>query len=203
MKKGAVTNRLGFDLDALERPVFSFCELGSGVPEVGRVMQWTGSSWADLSSGLEGLPTASAVGADGTVFVGMKALVNGAWRSLIKKWDGSTWIAVGHPLDTIGPGLDRVVESITWDSQQKLVVFATEATSSSDTSMRVGGQARRWMGSYWSSLGGVLMPGAGKKTWGTPAFALAADDEPLISWTQRVDPADTVMSAIHVHRLND
>ncbi|NRD53446.1 Ig-like domain-containing protein [Corallococcus exiguus] len=201
MTKGAVNNYLGFDLDALGRPVFSFCELISGMPEVGHVMRWTGSSWADLSSGLAGLPTARAVTADGTVLVGMKALVNGAWRSLVRKWDGSTWIAVGEPLDTIFSGMDRVIASIALDSQQRPVVFASEALSSTDASMRTG-QVRRWAGGLWKSVGEPLRAGTGKATWGVPSFVLPADDEPLISWTERIHPAEFTMTSVHVHRLN-
>ncbi|WP_434301295.1 Ig-like domain-containing protein [Corallococcus exiguus] len=201
MKRGATINYLGFDLDASERPVVSFRQFESSTGDVGRVMQWNGTSWTEISTGLGLLPVTRVMGRDGSVLVGGTALVNGAWTGLVRKWDGGAWVTVGEPLAGIAGGTSRTVDAIAQDSQGALIVLVTEAPSATQTGSRIG-QTRRWTGTQWESLGEVLKPGPGKVLWGLPDFALAGDDEPLVSWNEKVDPAETYMSAIHVYRLN-
>ncbi|NBD10389.1 Ig-like domain-containing protein [Corallococcus silvisoli] len=201
LNRNLVVNYMGFDVDGSGRPVFVFRETDSNASEAGRVVQWNGSSWTDIPAGLLGLPTTCFVDGNGNVLVGVTALVDGEWRNLVKKWDGRSWLTMGGPLEKIANGIDGTVESIELDSQGLPVVLASVATSSTDSSIRVG-QAQRWTGVQWEPLGGVLMPSPGKATLGRPAFALAADGEPVISWTERIHPATTSMSMVHVYRLN-
>ena len=201
MKRGANINYLGFDLDASQRPIVSFRQYESGTGDVGRVMRWDGASWTEISTGLGMLPVTRCVGSDGYLLVGGNAWVDGAWRGLVKKWNGSAWVTVGEPLADIAGGTDRRVDAMAVDSQGALSVLVSEAPSATETGSRIG-QTRRWTGTRWESLGGVLNPSPGKLLWGPPDFALAGDDEPIVSWNEKVHPADTFMSAIHVRHLN-
>ncbi|MBN9680943.1 MULTISPECIES: Ig-like domain-containing protein [unclassified Corallococcus] len=201
IKKGANINYLGFDLDASERPIVSFTQYEAATGEVGRVMRWDGTSWTEISTGLGLLPVTRCFGSDGHLFVGGTAWVNGAWAGLVRKWSGSAWATVGEPLADIAGGTARRVDAMAMGSQGALIVLASEAPSATETASRIG-QARRWTGTQWESLGGILKPNLGSLLWGLPDFALAGDDEPIVSWTEKVESADTFNWAVGVYRLN-
>ncbi|NOK17539.1 Ig-like domain-containing protein [Corallococcus carmarthensis] len=201
MKSAATVNYMGFDLDVSGRPVLTFSETESGKAAVGRVMQWNGTAWTEFSAGLGLLPMTRVVDDAGRVFVGGSGWGNGVRAGLIKQWDGSTWVTVGEPLADIAGGTDRGVDAMALDSHGSLVVLASEAPSATETASRIG-QTRRWTGTQWESLGGILKPNPGSLLWGIPDFALAADDEPIVSWTEKVQSADTFIWAIDVHHLN-
>lgn len=194
-------NYMGFDLDPSGRPVLTYCENESLKPWVGHVMQWNGTAWVDLSAGLGVLPMTRVVDDDGRVFVGGSGVGNGVRAGLIKKWDGTTWVTVGEPLANIAGGTDPGVDAMALDSHGALVVLASEAPSASETASRIG-QTRRWTGTQWESLGGVLKPSPGKQLWGLPDFALGGDDEPIVSWTEKVQSAGTFTWEIGVYHLN-
>ncbi|GMU05142.1 Ig-like domain-containing protein [Corallococcus caeni] len=201
MKRGANINYLGFDLDASERPIVTFRQSETGTGDMGRVMRWDGTSWTEISTGLGLLPVTRCMGRDGYLLVGGTGLINGAWTGLVRKWNGGAWVTVGEPLTDIAGGTSRQVDAIALDSHGSLVVLASEAPSATETGSRIG-QTRRWTGARWESLGGVLRPSPGRLLWGLPDFALAGDHEPIVSWTEKVQSADTFIWAIHVHHLN-
>ncbi|NNC17796.1 Ig-like domain-containing protein [Corallococcus exiguus] len=201
MKSEMAINYMGFDLDASGRLVLTFSENESLKAAVGRVMQWNGTAWTDLSAGLGLLPMTRVVDDAGRVLVGGSGWGNGVRAGLIKQWDGTTWVPVGNPLADIAGGTDQGVDVMALDSNGSLVVLATEAPSATETGSRIG-QARRWTGTQWESLGGILKPNPGSLLWGLSDFALAGNDEPIVSWTEKVQSADASIWAIRVYRLN-
>ncbi|MFB1482412.1 Ig-like domain-containing protein [Corallococcus sp. RDP092CA] len=197
----AIINYLGFDLDASGQPVISYRESSGGTGEAGRVAQWNGTSWTDLSEGLGGLPTTRLFAGDGKVLVGGTAWVEGGWRGVVRKWDGGAWVTVGEPMMDIAGGTAPLVDAIALDTDGAPVVVVSEAPVATETASRIS-QTRRWTGEQWVSVGGVLRPAPGRLLWGTSQIALMGDEEPIVLWREKVYPADTFMSAIHVHRLN-
>ncbi|RYZ15554.1 MAG: hypothetical protein EOO70_06565, partial [Myxococcaceae bacterium] len=95
LRMSTTINASGFDLDSAGRPVLSFSENDSQGGLTGHVVRWNGSVWEDVSSGLAGIPWARAVHPDGSILVGVSALVQGQWRPLVQRWDGSAWLTVG------------------------------------------------------------------------------------------------------------
>ncbi|MFP2899342.1 Ig-like domain-containing protein [Corallococcus sp. 4LFB] len=201
MKSSTTINYMGFDLDVSGRPVLTFSETEWGKAAVGRVMQWTGTAWADLSAGLGLLPMTRVVDDAGRVLVGGSGWGDGVRAGLIKQWDGTTWVTVGKPLADIAGGMDPGVDAMALDSLGSLVVLASEAPSATETASRIG-QTQRWTGTQWEPLGGILKPSPGSLLWGLPDLALAGDNEPIVSWTEKVQSADTVIWAVHVYRPN-
>ncbi|WP_223641551.1 Ig-like domain-containing protein [Corallococcus sp. EGB] len=192
-----------FELDAMGKPVVVYSEWQSSA-YVGRVWRWSGGAWEDISPNTKDVVWVHAIDASGDVLVGVRTLVGGVWRTMVKKYVGGGWLSLGEPLESIPGGNDEIpVESIALDSQGRPVVFISELLSDSDPLSRVG-QAWRWNGSRWEAIGGVLTALPGKFIHGRPSFALTADDVPIVAWTEQFYPAEShVFSAIHVFRPND
>lgn len=192
----------GFDLDAAGQPVFTFGENDAQGAYVGHVVRWNGSTWQDISKGLEGFPTARVFHSDGSLFVSVTALVEGKWRPLVKRWNGSAWLAVGGPVDSDFSTHGQALDAIVVDAQGLPMALLTEAQPHPATSSTVG-QVRQWTGERWEDVSGVLRPAPGMWKKGLPSLALSADRKPVIAWLEGTDPAlSNSVSAVHVHRVN-
>ncbi|RKH37588.1 Ig-like domain-containing protein [Corallococcus sicarius] len=192
----------GFDLDAAGRPVFTFGANDAQGAAVGHVVRWNGSTWQDISEGLEGFPTARVFHPDGSLLVGVTARVEGRWRPLVKRWNGSAWLAVGGPVDSDFSTHGRALNGIVVDAQGLPMALLTEVHTQPGTSSTVG-QVRQWTGDRWEDVSGVLRPAPGMWKQGLPSLALSADRAPVIAWLEGTDPAlANSVSAVHVHRVN-
>jgi hypothetical protein len=118
------------------------------------IAQWNGSSWSALGSGVGGLHygvPVSALAVSGTnLYVGGSFTTAGAGGigiSLIAKWDGSNWSALGGGIGGLSSQLPSVEALAVSGTNLYVGGFFTSAGGVSATNIA------QWNGSSWSALG--------------------------------------------------
>jgi hypothetical protein len=107
----------------------------------------------------------------------------------VKRWTGSSWVAVGGALQTLGtqavyPALDLRTDNnpvVTWQEQ-----------NGASFDVRV----KRWTGSKWVSIADVVDKSVNRNAE-RPALVLKSDNNPIVSW----DEWDGTSENIYVRRF--
>lgn len=111
------------------------------------IAQWSGSAWASLGTGMDGVVHALAIGPDGNLYAGGAfTTAGGVTCRGIAMWDGSNWNALGPPSSggTVNSGC------IVWDSAGNLYVGGDftnwDGIANAD-------YIAKWNGSAWAAVG--------------------------------------------------
>ena len=171
-------------LDSSGNPVVSWYEW-DGTSDNIYVKRWTGTSWVQVGGILDantnqyaynpslaldasGNPVVSWQEDDGT---------GTSWDIYVKRWNGSSWVALGGALDEVSarealrPALDLRTDNnpvVTWQEWNGVSYDVL---------------AKRWNGSAWVLIGGKLDKNPSQSAR-RPAIVLKSDNNPIISWDE-------------------
>ncbi|RKI03751.1 hypothetical protein D7Y04_01935 [Corallococcus sp. AB038B] len=202
LRANSIVDSFFMDVDGRGDPFVVLREqfTGGGSPLL-TAMRWTGSAWQDIGASLSGLLTALSFDASNAPLVATLDTVTGKPRTLLKKWTGSAWEPWGGALDALLGVDNTTVSSVKLDTQGRPVV-ALYGLMGNDANRSGKGQVRRWNGTQWESLGGILIPSPGMIPKSPPMLGMVADDEPLLTWIEVPPPMYSVGAEVHVYRLN-
>lgn len=148
-------------------------EQGGGGGTYNRIIKWTGSAWAALSTGLDAECRAIAVHpTTGDVYIGGDfTTAGGSTFNRIVKWDGSAFSKVDW-----GGGFDGDVTGLVFAPDGTLYAIGAFTTASGNTVNKVAG----WRGGNWFALGSGV-------TGGTPTGIGMVGDQLWIAGMTEVD----------------
>ncbi|MHA7627601.1 Ig-like domain-containing protein [Corallococcus sp. M7] len=200
LRANSIVDSFFIDVDGQGYPFVVLREQVGGIPS-NTAMRWTGTAWQDIGSTLSGRSTAVSFDASNAPLVATLDTATGKPRTLLQKWTGSAWEPWGGALDAL-PGADSTtVTSVKLDTQGRPVV-ALHGLVGTDANRSGKGQVRRWNGTQWEALGGILSPSSGMIPYSRPMLGMVADDEPLLTWLEGPAPVLSVGGKVHVYRLN-
>ncbi|NPD25360.1 Ig-like domain-containing protein [Corallococcus exiguus] len=202
LRANSIVNSIFIDVDGRGYPFMVVREqIPGGGATSNTAMLWTGTAWQDVGASLTGLPTALSFDASNAPLVGTLDSLTGKPRTLLQKWTGSAWEPWGGALNAL-PGVDSTtVTSVKLDTQGRPVV-ALHGLVGTDANRSGKAQVRRWNGTQWEALGGILNPSPGMIPYSRPLLGMVADDEPLLTWIEGPAPQSSVGAKVHVYRLN-
>ena len=99
----------------------------------------------------------------------------------VERWDGNNWVLLGDALD-VDFNQNASYPSLALDSSDNLVVSWVEDTSIISSSIYV----KRWNGSNWEHIGGVLNVNPNTIAAKRPSLALDSSGNPTVSWEECV-----------------
>ncbi|MBZ4377048.1 Ig-like domain-containing protein [Corallococcus interemptor] len=200
LRVNSVVDSFFMDVDGQGYPFVVLREQIGGVPS-NTAMRWTGTAWQDIGSTLSGRSTALSFDAGNAPLVATLDTLTGKPRTLLQKWTGSAWEPWGGALEAL-PGVDSTtVTSVKLDTQGRPVVVL-HGSVGTDANRSGKGQVRRWNGTQWEALGGILNPSPGMIPYSRPMLGMVADDEPLLTWLEGTAPLFSDGAKVHVYRLN-
>nr|WP_164933120.1 Ig-like domain-containing protein [Corallococcus coralloides] len=202
LRANSIVDSFFIDVDGRGYPFMVLREqIPGGGATSNTAMLWTGTAWQDVGASLSGLPTALSFDASNAPLLATLDTATGKPRTLLQKWTGSAWEPWGGALDAL-PGVDSTtVTSVKLDTQGRPVV-ALHGVTGNDANRSGKGQVRRWNGTQWEALGGILNPSPGMIPYSRPMLGMVADDEPLLTWIEVPPPLSSPGAKVHVYRLN-
>ncbi len=144
------------------------------------VKRWDGSSWVQLGTFLDvntnrgALNPSLALNSSGNPVVSWNEWDGTSFNIYVKRWDGSSWVQLGGILDA-NTNQDAANPSLALDSSDNPVVSWYE----NGTSRNI--YVKRWDGSSWVQLGGILDFNANQNAF-NPSLALDSSGNPVVSW---------------------
>ncbi|AFE03501.1 hypothetical protein COCOR_00458 [Corallococcus coralloides DSM 2259] len=200
LRANSIVDSFSMDVDGQGYPLVVLREQIGGIPS-NTAMRWTGTAWQDIGSTLSGRSTALSFDASNAPLVATLDTLTGKPRTLLQKWTGGAWEPWGGALEAL-PGVDSTtVASVKLDTQGRPVV-ALHGVTGNDLNRSGKGQVRRWNGTQWEALGGILNPSPGMIPYSRPMLGMVSDDEPLLTWIEMPPPVYSVGGRVHVYRLN-
>ena len=189
-------------LDLSGNPVVVWSELDGSIKKI-YAKRWNGSAWTQvgssaLSGSLNAEAPALALDGGGNPVVTWRVFSASPLFSNIQvaRWDGSAWGNVGGKLDINDGGNTDFAgfnPSVGLTSSGNPVV----AWSESDANSR-NIYVKRWDGSAWTQIGGILDANTNKNAF-RPSLALDASGNPIVAWNEAATNSD---ASIYVKRWN-
>jgi hypothetical protein len=155
---------------------------------------WNGSAWVELGGSATGGGISGALATASTVSLALDVSGNPtvAWQDgssgklqvYLKKWNGSSWVALGGSATTGGVSATTAVAqspSLALDtSGNPYVTWSDSASGNLEIYLRY------WNGSSWLELGGSATSGGVSSTVGAstnPSLGLDSSGNPSLAWT--------------------
>lgn len=181
------TDEPSLAVDGQGRPVVAWQELSSGGVRQVHVRRWTGSTWEALggavSVGSGGVQSPSLkVDAQNRPVVAWSETVSGGSSIYVRRWSGSSWVAVGGALNVAPAGgtPSATRPSLALEPNGNPSVAWEEADAAGVHHVHV----RRWDGTTWKVLGDALGAGASTSDVLFPALAVDEVGRPSVAWGQ-------------------
>jgi hypothetical protein len=137
---------------------------------------------ADIALDSNGFPVVAWVESNGSVF-----------NIYVKRWDGTTWQAVGGTISAVGGLTDSFKPSLALDSSGNPVVAFREDDGSVNNIY-----VFRFLAGVWQPVGGALSVLAGGTDAYEPSLALDSLDNPVVAWREQNQNPNT--SFVYVRR---
>lgn len=175
-------HRPSMSLDSSGNPVVAWQEK-VGVQFNIHVKKWNGTTWTSLSGilDIDASNTASlpsiALDSNGNPVVAWQEKVGTTENIYVKKWDGTTWTLLGGLLD-VHTNTNADSAKIAIDSSGNPIVTWFEFDGTQHNIY-----VKKWNGTTWTSLGGILDLDASKGTR-YPSIAVDLSGNPVIAWQE-------------------
>ncbi|MCY1046586.1 Ig-like domain-containing protein [Corallococcus sp. bb12-1] len=203
LRKGSTINFLRMEVDAQGHPFLTWLESGEGdAADIRSAMRWTGTVWQSISATLKEAPTALALDASGTPYVGALEIVSGQLRVFVKRWNGSAWVNLGDAFESVAGSMLRYVSAIRFDASGRptVALYAQRATSPGPTAVA---QVLRWNGAQWEAVVGMLDATPGLIASNPALLGITSAGDPFMAWVEGPPEAFSPGSRIYVYRPND
>lgn len=179
-------------IDAQDRPVVVWNERVGSSSVLNYniyVKRWNGTVWQNLSGVLDtsaanwAFQPTIAIDSTNSPVVAWEEVDATGTKVYVKRWNGTAWVAIGSAVNATGTDANTGSVSLAVDAANNPVVaFAVRPGSVESSSPDLF--VRRWNGSSWVKIGGVIDRYAEDGAL-SPSLALTSQNKPVVAWHEQ------------------
>jgi hypothetical protein len=190
-------------IDSQDRPVVVWNERAGSSSVLNYniyVKRWNGTAWQNLGGALD--TSAANWAFQPTLAIDNTNSPVVAWEEsnadtvnvYVKRWNGTAWVAMGGAVNNAGTNANTGALSLALDSSNNPVV-AFAVRPGSVTTSNPDLFVKRWNGSAWVKMGGVVERFA-EDTAGFPSLALTSQNKPIVAWHEQQGSGTTYSNPV-------